>query len=117
VINPGNLRTPLEVISRTETIDNYGQSNLSAGTAGSGFVVFAAVNEASAAEQMNHKQLNQVVTHRIRTRWHPSINHRSQFRTVATEAGTTSRRWEVVSVVDWQERRQFLDCMCREIVT
>jgi hypothetical protein len=28
-----------------------------------------------------------------------------------------SRTWEVVTVVDWQERRQYLDLMCREIVT
>lgn len=116
-MNPGVMRTPLEVLTRTTTIDAYGQANLSAGTPGVGFIVFASINEATAAEQMNHRQLNGVVSHRIRTRWHPSINHRSQFRTVATEAGTVSRRWEVVTVVDWQERRQFLDCMCREIVT
>ena len=111
------MRTPLEVVTRTETIDNYGQSTLSAGTAGSGFIVFAAINEASATESMNHKQLAGVITHRIRTRWHPSITHRSQFRTVSTEAGTVSRRWEIVSVIDWQERREYLDCMCREIVS
>lgn len=115
-MNPGYMRTPLEVVSKTETIDNYGQANTTFGGASSGFIVFAAVNEATAAEQQNHHQLSQIVTHRIRTRWHPSIDHRSQFRTVATEAGTTSRRWDVVTVIDWQERRQYLDCMCREIV-
>jgi head-tail adaptor len=50
-------------------------------------------------------------------RWHPTVSHRSQLRTVSDEQGTISRTWEVVTVVDWQERRQYLDLMCREIVT
>jgi head-tail adaptor len=61
--------------------------------------------------------MNQTVTHRIRMRWHPTVSHRSQLRTVSDEQGMVSRTWEVVTVVDWQERRQYLDLMCREIVT
>ena len=85
--------------------------------AGSGTVLFAAINEASADEKTQHRQLNGVVTHRIRMRWNPIISHRSQLRTVSDEQGMVSRTWEVVTVVDWQERRQYLDLMCREIVT
>lgn len=111
-----NIRTPLEVFNPSETVDDYGQVNRATPAAGTGTIIFAAIQEATATEQMNHRQLDGVITHKIRTRWHPSVSHRSQFRTVANESGMVSRRWEVVSVVDWQERRQWLDCMCREIV-
>jgi head-tail adaptor len=28
----------------------------------------------------------------------------------------TRRVWEIVTVTDWRERREFLDCMATEIV-
>jgi head-tail adaptor len=116
-MNPGYMRTPLELLGTPTTVDEYGQPVRTANAAGSGTMLFAAINEASADEKTQHRQLNQVVTHRIRMRWNPIISHRSQLRTVSDEQGMVSRTWEVVTVVDWQERRQYLDLMCREIVT
>ena len=109
------MRTPLEHMSTPTTTDEYGQP-VRTSTA-SGVIMFAAINDASAEEKMNHRALNQTVTHRIRMRWHPNVTHRSQFRTVSTEQGMLQRTWEVVTAVDWQERRQYLDLLCREIVT
>lgn len=111
------MRTPLELLGTPTTVDEYGQPVRTANAAGSGTVLFAAINDASADEKMNHRQMNQTVTHRIRMRWHPTVSHRSQLRTVSDEQGAVSRTWEVVTAVDWQERRQYLDLMCREIVT
>jgi SPP1 family predicted phage head-tail adaptor len=111
------MRTPLELLGTPTTVDEYGQPVRTANAAGSGTVLFAAINDASADEKMNHRQMNQTVTHRIRMRWHPTVSHRSQLRTVSDEQGMVSRTWEVVTVVDWQERRQYLDLLCREIVT
>jgi len=116
-VNPGYMRTPLELLGASTATDEYGQPVRTVNAAGSGTVLFAAINEASAEEKTQHRQLNQVVTHRIRMRWNPIISHRSQLRTVSDEQGMVSRTWEVVTVVDWQERRQYLDLMCREIVT
>ncbi len=111
------MRTPLELLGASTSTDEYGQPVRTVNAAGSGTVLFAAINEASADEKTQHHQLNQVVTHRIRMRWNPIISHRSQLRTVSDEQGMVSRTWEVVTAVDWQERRQYLDLMCREIVT
>ena len=111
------MRTPLELLGASTSTDEYGQPVRTVNAAGSGTVLFAAINEASAEEKTQHRQLNQVVTHRIRMRWNPIISHRSQLRTVSDEQGMVSRTWEVVTAVDWQERRQYLDLMCREIVT
>jgi head-tail adaptor len=111
------MRTPLEMLGASTSTDEYGQPVRTVNAAGSGTVLFAAINEASADEKTQHRQLNGVVTHRIRMRWNPIISHRSQLRTVSDEQGMVSRTWEVVTVVDWQERRQYLDLMCREIVT
>jgi len=114
-MNPGYMRTPLQIFNPTDATDEFGQVN-STKTVG-GAVVFAAINEATADERMNHRQLNQVVTHRIRCRWHPDISHRSQLRTVASEQGMATATWEVVTAVNWQERRQYLDLACRQVVT
>jgi len=114
-MNPGYMRTPLTIYNPTDTTDEFGQVTSTKTSAGA--TVFAAINEASADERMNHRQLNQVVTHRIRCRWHPDITHRTQLRTVATEQGKATATWEVVTCIDWQERRQYLDLVCRQIVT
>ena len=109
------MRTPLAVYNATDSTDEFGQVTSSKTT--TTLTVFAAINEASADERMNHRQLNQTVTHRIRCRWHPDITHRTQLRTVASAEGKTTATWEVVTAVDWQERRQYLDLMCRQVIT
>ena len=114
-MNPGYMRTPLAVYNPTDSTDEFGQVTSSKAT--STLTVMAAINEATAEERMNHRQLNQIVTHKIRTRWHPDITHRSQLRTVAQEQGKVQTTWEVVTAIDWQERRQYLDLVCRQIVT
>lgn len=113
-MNPGYMRTPLEILTPTEAVDTYGQST---STYTVGDTVFAAINEASADEKMNHRQMNAVVTHRIRLRWHPSITHKTRLRTVANQAGMAVTAWDVVSVINWQERREYLDCVCRQVIT
>gem|GEM_PF-2540120 len=115
-MNPGYMRTPLQILGTSTATDEYGQP-IRTVNEGDKTLLFAAINDASADEKMNHRQMNQTVTHRIRMRWHPSVNHRTQLRTVSDEQGMVSRTWEVVTAVDWQERRQYLDLMCREIVT
>lgn len=110
------MRTPLNILGTSTATDEYGQP-IRTVDEGDKTPIFAAVNDASADEKMNHRQMNQTVTHRIRMRWHPSVTHRTQLRTIAAEQGMVARTWEVVTVVDWQERRQYLDLMCREIVT
>lgn len=113
-MNPGYMRTPLQIFTPNESKDEFGQVTVTYSGIG---VVFAAVNEATSEERMNHAQLNQTVTHRIRCRWHPSINHRTQLQTVASEAGMAQTTWEVVTAVNWQERRQYLDLVCRQVIT
>jgi SPP1 family predicted phage head-tail adaptor len=112
-VNPGYLRTPLEVMTPTEATDAYGQSTSTYAVVAT---VFAAVNEASADEKMNHRQMNQVITHRIRARWHPDITHKTRLRTVANTAGMSVTAWDVVSVINWQERREYMDIVCRQVI-
>lgn len=113
-MNPGYMRTPLSIRMPVESVDEYGQTTVSYTIDDT---IFAAVNEASAEEKMNHRQQNQLVTHRIRTRWHPNIQHRTRLQTVANTGGMTVRTWEVVTAINWQERREYLDLVCREVVT
>lgn len=108
------MRTPLRIQLPTETTDEYGQVTSSYANDD---VVFAAVNEASAEERMNHRQQNQLITHRIRTRWHPNINHRTRLQTIANVNGMSVTTWEVVTAINWQERREYLDLVCRQVVT
>lgn len=108
------MRTPLRIQLPTSTTDEYGQAVTSYTN---DIVIFAAVNEASADEKMNHRQQNQVVTHRIRTRWTDLINHRTRLQTIANAAGMSVTTWEVVTVINWQERREYLDLVCRQVVT
>lgn len=112
-MNPGYMRTPLEVMNPTETTDEYGQSTSTYSVVAT---VFAAINQASADERRNHAQLNQVVTHTIRTRWHPNISHRTRLRTVANSGGMSVTTWDVVSVINWQERREYLDIVARQVI-
>lgn len=114
-MNPGYMRTPLAIYNPTDSVDEFGQVT-STKTTSTG-TIFAAINEASAEEKSNHRQLNQTVTHRIRCRWHPDITHRTQLRTVATEQGKAITTWEVVTAIDWQERRQYLDLVCKQVIT
>ena len=115
-MNPGNMRVALELMVTTTALDTYGQPIRTVSAPGTGTILFAEVSDASASERAQHKQLNQVVTHRIRMRWHPDVNHRSQLQTVSTEGGMTRRVWEIVTVTNWRERREFIDCMAAEIV-
>jgi len=108
------MRTPLSIRMPVESVDEYGQTTVTYQTDST---IFAAVNEASAEEKMNHRQQNQLVTHRIRTRWHPLITHRTRLQMVSSDAGVASRTWEVVTAINWQERREYLDLVCREVVT
>lgn len=112
-MNPGYMRTPLRILMPSETTDEYGQTTASYVQDD---IVFAAVNEASAEEKLNHRQQNQVVSHRIRTRWHPNINHRTRLQTQASGSGMTQTTWEVVTAINWQERREYLDLVCRQVV-
>lgn len=115
-MNPGNMRVALELMPATTALDSYGQPIRTVGAAGTGIILFAEVMDATPSERMNHKQLDQVVTHKLRMRWHPDVTHRSQLQTVSTSGGMTRRAWEIVTVTNWRERREFLDCMAVEIV-
>jgi head-tail adaptor len=57
-----------------------------------------------------------VITHRIRARWHPDITHKCRLRTVANTAGMSVTAWDVVSVINWQERREYMDIVCRQVI-
>lgn len=114
-MNPGYMRTPLQIYNPILSVDEFGQPIESSATQNQ--VVFCAVNEASAEEKTNHRALNQTVTHRIRTRWHPNITHRTQLRTLAASNGMDVATWEVITAVNWQERREYLDLVCRQVIT
>jgi len=115
-VNPGNMRVALELMVATTTLDTYGQPIRTVSAAGTGTILFAEISDATPSERMNHKQLDQTVSHRLRMRWHPDVTHRSQLQTVSTEGGMTRRVWEIVTVTNWRERREFIDCMAMEIV-
>mgnify|MGYP003338386999 CR=1 FL=1 len=110
------MRVALELMPASTALDSYGQPIRTIGAAGTGTILFAEISDATATERANHKQLDQVVSHRIRMRWHPDVSHRSQLQTVATAGGMTRRAWEIVTVTNWRERREFIDCMAVEIV-
>lgn len=107
------MRTPLEVMTPTETTDAYGQTTSTYAVVAT---VFAAINEASAEEKRNHLQQSQIVTHRIRTRWHPNIDHRTRLRTMTSTGGMAVVYWDVVTVINWQERREFMDIVARQVI-
>jgi len=115
-VNPGNMRVALELMVATTALDTYGQPIRTVSAAGTGTILFAEISDATPSERMNHKQLDQTVSHRLRMRWHPDVTHRSQLQTVSTEGGMTRRVWEIVTVTNWRERREFIDCMAMEIV-
>jgi len=112
-MNVGILRTPLRVYSKLYATDEYGQTSASYTAGGT---VFCSVNEATAEEKINHRALNQVVTHKIRMRWNDIVLHTSQLKTLQTTDGMSTKTWEVITVINFQERREFLDCVCMEIV-
>jgi head-tail adaptor len=110
------MRVALELLGASTALDTYGQPIRTVNAAGTGTILFAEISDATPSERMNHKQLDQTVSHRLRMRWHPDVTHRSQLQTVSTAGGMTRRVWEIVTVTDWRERREFLDCMATEIV-
>lgn len=69
--------------------------------------VWAAIWPTSAKEQLQGGQQTMTITHRVRMRYHTGI-------TSAMRLKYGTRFFNVVSIVNWEERGVYLDLLCRE---
>lgn len=76
-MNPGKLRTLLELQTPTQTLDSDGNLSESWVTVAG---VWAEIREVTQGEEWRNVQAQVKATHRITCRFHPSITPRARFR-------------------------------------
>lgn len=103
----GRLRNKLTLESRTEAIDAYGDATLSYATLG---YEWGSVEAVSAQEQLDSQQIQAAISHRI------IIRSNTSSRSLAPDDRITfdSRTFDIVSLVDRDGRRKFLEIMALE---
>lgn len=71
--------------------------------------VWASIEPISGREYWAGQQVQSEITHRIRIRYRPGIKP-------AMRVLYQNRLFEIESVIDYQERHEFLQLMCKEVV-
>lgn len=92
------------------TRDVYGEPLTADDTAWENFLSFrAAISPISGREFYAAEQLQSEVTHKVRCRYRDGLHteHRLKFG---------RRTFQILSVIDWEERHESLLIMCKELV-
>lgn len=100
----GDLNKRVEIQAQTKVSDGMGGWTVSYSTLAT---VWAAIWDATASEVNAANQTSLVITHRIR------IRYRSAFKS-AWRLKFGNRYFAIVSVVNKNEKNEYLDIMCKE---
>jgi len=103
----GALRHRVALQSVGTTYDDYGDLSDSWSTAAS---VWAAIDPVSGSEKDISGELSGVVTHKIKIRYRASVSPQNRIT-------FDSRTFQVESVRNWQERKIYLELLCKEVTT
>ena len=100
----GALNKEIIIQDKTQVSDNMGGFT---DTWGNLYTLFSAIWPVSSKEQISSMQLSMTISHRIRIRYRTGISasYRVKFG---------SRYFSIVSIINPNERNQWLDLVCRE---
>lgn len=101
----GNLRHVITIQEKTLTSDGMGGNTEAWATFA---IVRAAIWPVSAKERVSNQQLEHEITHKIRVRYFSGV-------TAAMRVVFDSRTFEILSIVNWEERNITLDLICEEV--
>lgn len=101
----GQLRHQVAVQSRTLTSDGMGGQTESWETK---YTVYAGIWPVSARERVQAGQMETTITHRLRLRYQAGI-------TTAMRVVFDGRTFEIVSIINPDERNISLDLLCTEV--
>lgn len=100
----GRLRHRVEIQTFTETQDTFGEPDRTWATADT---VWAAIEPLRGQELLSAQEINAETSHRVRLRYHSSVTPTARFK-----FGT--RIFDILSVINWQERGASLEVLCTE---
>lgn len=105
-INIGSLRHRIALQSASEDRQGNGEVLLTYSTFAT---VWASVRPMQGNELESAQQISAIVTHKIRIRYNDTIAPRNRIL-------FDSRTFEVVSILNYQERNIYQDILCKEVV-
>ena len=103
----GALRHRIALQSVGSTYDDYGDLSDSWSTAAS---VWASIAPVSGQETDIAGELTGVVTHKFKIRYRASVSPQNRIT-------FDGRTFQVESVRNWQERKVYLELLCKEVTT
>lgn len=110
MIDPGKLRHKIKFQSFTGTTDSFGDP-LQADDSNwkDEATVWAAIDPISGKEFYAAQQSQSEVSHKVRCRYRSGL-------TTAMRIKFGSRKFKIISIINWEERGESLLIMCRELV-
>jgi SPP1 family predicted phage head-tail adaptor len=110
----GQLRHRITIQSHTSAQDNYGEVDWTWST---GFETWAKISPLRGNQYFNAQQVQANVSHKITLRYQ-ALPNSTDINADNTRLlfGSTARVYNIVSVINPDERNIYLDLMCEEII-
>lgn len=110
MIDPGKMRHRITFQSFSGAVDTFGDPlHGSEDQWNDVATVWAAIDPVSGREFYAAEQSQSEVTHKVRCRYRPGL-------TTAMRIKLGARLFEIVSIINWEERGESLLLMCKELV-
>lgn len=106
-MNPGRLRHKIEIQVESTAQNAYGEPT----QVWSNYIpsIYASVDPISGKEYFSSQIVNAEVTHKIRIRYRGDIHPKMRVK-------FDGRYFDIISVIDWEERHIEMLLMCKEYV-
>ena len=110
MIDPGKMRHRITFQSFSGAVDTFGDPLQGSEDQWNDVAtVWAAIDPVSGREFYAAEQSQSEVTHKIRCRYRPGL-------TTAMRIKLGNRLFQIVSIINWEERGESLLLMCKELV-
>ena len=110
MIDPGKMRHRITFQTFTGSLDDYGDPLMSEDANWTdAATVWAAIDPVSGREFYAAEQSQSEVTHKVRCRYRSGL-------TTAMRVRYGTRKFKIISIINWEERGESLLIMCRELV-
>lgn len=110
MIDPGKMRHRVTFQKYNGNLDDYGDPQQADDAAWEDVAtVWAAIDPISGREFYAAEQSQSEVSHKVRCRYRAGLN-------TAMRLLCGSRKFLIVSIIDWEERHESLLVMCKELV-
>ena len=110
MIDPGKMRHRIAFQSFTGAVDSFGDPQHDDDAQWKDeATLWAAIDPVSGKELYVVQQSQSEVTHKVRCRYRASL-------TTAMRIKYGSRKFKILSIIDWEERHESLLIMCKELV-